>query len=79
MPVAPQPYRLDFHDDLLDDLRERLSRIRWPDEIPESGWQYGSNLAFMRRLTEGPPIATAHRACAAGDPLRRPDRTTGPG
>jgi pimeloyl-ACP methyl ester carboxylesterase len=50
--VQPQPYRLDVHDDVLDDLRERLTRTRWPDEIPESGWQYGSNLAFMRRLTE---------------------------
>lgn len=26
--------------------------LDWPDEIPESGWQYGSNLAFMRRLVE---------------------------
>ena len=51
-PLQPQPYRLDVHDDVLDDLRERLSRIRWPDEIPDSGWRYGANLAFMRRLTE---------------------------
>jgi pimeloyl-ACP methyl ester carboxylesterase len=48
----PQPFHLDVHDDVLDDLRERLARTRWPDEIPESGWEYGSNLAFMRRLTE---------------------------
>jgi pimeloyl-ACP methyl ester carboxylesterase len=50
--VEPQPYRLNVSDDVLDDLRERLTRTRWPDEIPDSGWQYGSNLAFMRRLTE---------------------------
>jgi hypothetical protein len=37
---------------VLEDLRERLGRTRWPDEIPVSGWQYGANLAFMRRLTE---------------------------
>jgi hypothetical protein len=49
--VEPQPYRLNVSDDVLDDLRERLARTRWPDEIPESGWQYGSSLAFMRRLT----------------------------
>jgi microsomal epoxide hydrolase len=52
MRVEPQPYRLNIQDDVLDDLRERLARTRWPDEIPESGWRYGSNLAFMRRLTE---------------------------
>jgi microsomal epoxide hydrolase len=39
-------------DDVLDDLRGRLSRTRWPDEIPGSGWRYGSNLDFMRRLVE---------------------------
>ncbi len=52
MSLQPQPYRLNVRDDVLDDLWERLTRTRWPDEIPESGWQYGSNLAFMRRLTE---------------------------
>ncbi len=52
MRVEPTPYRLNIQDDMLDDLRERLARTRWPDEIPGSGWQYGSNLAFMRRLTE---------------------------
>ena len=47
----PRPYRLDVPDDVLDDLRERLARTRWPDEIPGSGWRYGTDLAFMRRLT----------------------------
>ena len=50
-PIPPQPYRLDVHQDVLDDLLERLSRTRWPDEVPGAGWQYGSSLAFMRRLT----------------------------
>jgi epoxide hydrolase len=45
----PEPYRLAVHDEVLDDLRQRLARTRWPDEIPDSGWRYGSNLAFMRR------------------------------
>jgi hypothetical protein len=51
-PLQPQPYRLNVQDNVLDDLRERLTRTRWADEIPESGWQYASNLAYMRRLTE---------------------------
>ncbi len=49
-PVEPESYRLHVKDEVLDDLRERLSRTRWPDEIPGSGWQYGSSLDFMRRL-----------------------------
>jgi microsomal epoxide hydrolase len=29
-----------------------LTRTRWPDEIPASGWTYGSNREFMRGLVE---------------------------
>jgi hypothetical protein len=45
-------YRLHVPDSVLDDLRDRLARTRWPDEIPDSGWRFGSHLAFMRRLTD---------------------------
>ena len=34
----------------LDDLRERLRRTRWPDEIEDAGWDYGSNLGYVREL-----------------------------
>ena len=51
-PAQPERYCLHVRDEVLDDLRERLSRTRWPDEIPESGWQYGSSLGFTRRLIE---------------------------
>jgi hypothetical protein len=54
-PLQPQPHRLDVGDDVLDDPRGRLTRTRRPDQIPQSGWQYGSNLAFMRRLTARRP------------------------
>jgi len=44
------PYRIAVPDSVLADLRERLVRTRFPDEIPGSGWGYGSNLAYMREL-----------------------------
>ena len=50
--AAPEPFRLHVADDVLEDLRERLARTRWPDEVPGSAWQFGSNLDFMRRLVE---------------------------
>ena len=50
--AAPRPFRLSLPDEVLDDLHERLSRTRWPDEVPGSGWLYGSNRDFMRRLVE---------------------------
>ncbi len=47
-----EPYRLDVPQAVLDDLKERLQRTRWPDEIPGGAWRYGSELAFMRRLVD---------------------------
>jgi pimeloyl-ACP methyl ester carboxylesterase len=35
---------------VLSDLRERLGRTRFPDEIPGSGWGYGTELAYMKQL-----------------------------
>lgn len=41
---------LSVDENVLVDLRTRLSSTRWPDEIPGAGWEYGSDLTFMRRL-----------------------------
>lgn len=32
------------------DLRDRLTRTRWPDEPPGTAWEYGFDLAFLRDL-----------------------------
>lgn len=37
-------------DAVLDDLRSRLARSRLPDQIPGTGWAYGTNLAYMQAL-----------------------------
>jgi microsomal epoxide hydrolase len=47
-----QPYRIHIEDAVLDDLKDRLARTRWPDEIPGSDWDYGSNLAYIKELVE---------------------------
>ena len=39
-----RPFTIHVPDDVLDDLRQRLGHTRFPDEIPGSGWGYGSNL-----------------------------------
>jgi pimeloyl-ACP methyl ester carboxylesterase len=44
------PFRIAVPDAVLADLRERLGRARWPDEIPGSGWTYGTDVATMRSL-----------------------------
>ena len=46
--------RFEIHvDDLvLDDLRDRLALTRFPDEIPDSGWEYGIPLGYLRELVD---------------------------
>ena len=48
--MTPRPFAIHVPDEVLADLRMRLDRVRWPDENPGGGWQYGSNLAFMKAL-----------------------------
>ena len=47
---APRPFRLHVADDVLRDLRERLARVRWPDEPPLEPWSTGSSVAYMKAL-----------------------------
>ena len=47
-----QPYNIEIPDAVFDDLKARLARTRWPDEIPESEWDYGTNLAYIKELVE---------------------------
>jgi pimeloyl-ACP methyl ester carboxylesterase len=35
---------------ILDDLRERLGRARWPDEIAGSNWDDGADLKYLQEL-----------------------------
>jgi microsomal epoxide hydrolase len=47
---APTPFTVHVPEAVLTDLRGRLARIRWPDEIPGAGWQYGTDLTYMQDL-----------------------------
>jgi pimeloyl-ACP methyl ester carboxylesterase len=49
---TPEPFRLHVPDEVLEDLQARLASTRWPDEVPGSGWRYGTNRDFMRRLVD---------------------------
>jgi pimeloyl-ACP methyl ester carboxylesterase len=50
--MAVEPFAIDVPDSVLDDLRARLERTRWPDELPGTGWDYGSNLDYIKELVE---------------------------
>ena len=47
-----QPFEIAVSDAVLDDLRQRLGQTRWPDEMPGVGWDYGSNLDYIKELCE---------------------------
>jgi pimeloyl-ACP methyl ester carboxylesterase len=51
-PGAVRPFRVDVADEVLTDLGERLARTRWPDEVEGAGWDYGTDLAYLRELVE---------------------------
>jgi pimeloyl-ACP methyl ester carboxylesterase len=46
----PQPFQLHVPDETLRDLRERLARVRWPDEPPAPPWSTGSSVAYLQDL-----------------------------
>ena len=46
------PFRVEVPDAVLDDLRDRLARTRWPDQIPGSGWGYGTDMAYLQELCD---------------------------
>ncbi|MDF5758880.1 epoxide hydrolase family protein [Spongiactinospora sp. TRM90649] len=46
------PFRIDVPQADLDDLRERLARTRWPDELPGTGWSYGVPSGYARELAD---------------------------
>jgi pimeloyl-ACP methyl ester carboxylesterase len=48
MPV--EPFELPYSESAVNDLRERLRRTRWPDEVPGAAWEYGFDLSFLQDL-----------------------------
>jgi pimeloyl-ACP methyl ester carboxylesterase len=45
-----EPFKIAVPDAVLADLRDRLARTRFPDEIPDSDWTYGSKLSYVKEL-----------------------------
>lgn len=45
-----QPFKIEVSGQTLDDLNERLARTRWPDEVPGAGWDYGTDVSYLKEL-----------------------------
>src|SRR3712207_1990783 len=47
-----RPFCMDIPQADLDDLKNRLARTRWPDELPGVGWSRGVALDYLKELAE---------------------------
>src|SRR5258708_34362954 len=50
--MSVQAFAINIPQTTLDDLHERLARTRWPDEVEGTGWDYGTNLGFLKELVD---------------------------
>ena len=48
--AAPEPFTLNVPEAAIADLRERLSRTRFPDQAPGEPWAYGTNVDYLARI-----------------------------
>jgi pimeloyl-ACP methyl ester carboxylesterase len=48
--MAPSPFTIDIKQDVLDDLRARLDRTRWPSDLGDAAWKYGASIPYMKGL-----------------------------
>ena len=50
MTAEVEPFEIRVDDSVLEDLHDRLSRTRFPDQIGGSGWEYGLPVGYLREL-----------------------------
>ncbi len=48
--MALESFVIPFSQRAVDDLRDRLERTRWVDEVPGSNWEYGFDLPFLQEI-----------------------------
>ena len=49
-PWVITPFVIEAEEGVLDDLRDRLRRTRWPEPAPAAGWAQGVPLDYLRDL-----------------------------
>jgi epoxide hydrolase len=45
-------FEIRVDDAVLDDLRRRLAQTRFPDQIEDTGWEYGMPVDYLRELVD---------------------------
>lgn len=50
--MATRSFKVQIPQETIEDLRRRLANTRWTGEIPGAGWDYGTNLDYLKSLVE---------------------------
>ncbi|HJU27728.1 MAG TPA: epoxide hydrolase N-terminal domain-containing protein, partial [Candidatus Binataceae bacterium] len=50
--MRKEAFTLSVADSVLDDLRDRLARTRFPRDFANDRWEYGTNTAYLKELVE---------------------------
>ncbi|WP_200804417.1 epoxide hydrolase N-terminal domain-containing protein [Actinacidiphila paucisporea] len=73
-----EPYAVAVPDAVLDDLRQRLRRTRWPEPAPGEAWSQGVDLDYLdwppgcwTSGAPGPAAAATSTAASAVTPSWR--------
>ena len=45
-----EPFKVNIPEEAVTDLKERLSRTRYPDELNDENWSYGTSMAYLKEL-----------------------------
>jgi microsomal epoxide hydrolase len=48
--MISEPFTIHVAEGVLIDLKQRLASTRWPDELPDVDWDYGTSLSYLQQL-----------------------------
>jgi pimeloyl-ACP methyl ester carboxylesterase len=43
-------FKVNVPQPVLEDLRTRIAQTRWPDQVKDAGWDYGTELSYLKDL-----------------------------
>ena len=50
--MQKEPFTINVPEDVLTDLHERLTKVRWAQDFANPNWEYGTNGDYLKELVE---------------------------
>ena len=50
--ATKEPFTIHAPEEVLTDLHDRLSKVRWAQDFANPNWEYGTNGAYLKELVE---------------------------